>query len=91
MRRQPVVVLLVGGVPGCNVEGGKKIELTVTLTVPRWPVRYVRRIVRLAFVSPRIITAIMDGTAPAGLTATALVGKLSYSWAEQEQSLSTRR
>jgi site-specific DNA recombinase len=55
------------------------------------PERYVRRIARLAFVSPRIITAIMDGTAPAGLTATALVGKLSYSWAEQEQSLCIRR
>jgi hypothetical protein len=55
------------------------------------PERDVRRIARLAFVSPRIITAIMDGTAPAGITATALVGKLSYSLAEQEQSLSIRR
>ena len=34
--------------------------------------RHVRHLARLAFVSPRIITAIIDGTAPAGLTAMAL-------------------
>ena len=32
----------------------------------------IRHLAPLAFVSPRIITTIMDGTAPAGLTATAL-------------------
>jgi len=39
-------------------------------------------------VSPRIIAAIIDGTAPAGITATTLVAGLSHSWAEQEQRLS---
>jgi hypothetical protein len=39
--------------------------------------------VPLAFVSPRVITAIIDGTAPAAITATALAGRLPYSWAEQ--------
>ncbi len=34
--------------------------------------RHIRHLAPLAFVSPRIITAIMDSTAPAGLTATAL-------------------
>ena len=34
--------------------------------------QHIRNLAPLAFVSPRIITAIMDGTAPAGLTATAL-------------------
>jgi hypothetical protein len=43
--------------------------------------------VRLAFVSPRIITAVIDGTAPAGLSATALASRLPYSWAEQEQRM----
>jgi hypothetical protein len=38
---------------------------------------------RLAFVSPRIITAIIDGTAPAGITATTLMAGLSHSWAAQ--------
>jgi site-specific DNA recombinase len=50
--------------------------------------RHIRHLVRLAFVSPRIITAIIDGTAPAGITATTLVAGLSHSWAEQEQRIS---
>ena len=41
----------------------------------------------LAFVSPRIIAAIVDGTAPADLTVTGLAKVLPYSWAEQEQSI----
>jgi hypothetical protein len=50
--------------------------------------RHIRYLARLAFVSPRIITAIIDGTAPAGITATTLVAGLSHSWAEQEQRIS---
>ena len=49
--------------------------------------RHIRYLARLAFVSPRIITAIIDGTAPAGITVTTLMAGLSYSWAEQEQRL----
>jgi site-specific DNA recombinase len=51
--------------------------------------RHVRHLAPLAFVSPRIITAIMDGTAPATLTVTALAGTLAFSWAEQEQRTGT--
>jgi site-specific DNA recombinase len=47
--------------------------------------RHVRHLVPLAFVSPRIITAIIDGTVPAGLTAMALAKRMPYSWTEQEQ------
>jgi DNA invertase Pin-like site-specific DNA recombinase len=47
--------------------------------------RYVRQLATLAFVSPRIIAAIVDGTAPADLTVTDLAKALPYSWAEQEQ------
>jgi hypothetical protein len=50
--------------------------------------RHIRHLAPLAFVSPRIITAIMEGTAPAGLTATALARGLPYSWTEQEQRMS---
>ena len=50
--------------------------------------RHIRHLARLAFVSPRIITAIIDGTAPAGLTATTLMAGLSHSWAEQEHRTS---
>ena len=49
--------------------------------------RYVRQLATLAFVSPRIIAAIVDGTAPADLTVTDLAKALPYSWAEQEQSI----
>ena len=52
--------------------------------------RHIRHLVRLAFVSPRIITAIIDGTAPAGITATTLLAGLSHSWAEQEQRISAQ-
>jgi len=41
----------------------------------------------IAFVSPGIIAAIVDGTAPADLTVTNLAKALPYSWAEQEQGL----
>jgi hypothetical protein len=50
--------------------------------------RHIRHLVRLAFVSPRVIGAIIDGTAPARITATALMAGPSHSWAEQEQKIS---
>jgi len=47
--------------------------------------RYVRRLSALAFLSPRIIQAIIDGTAPADLTVTRLTQALPQSWATQEK------
>jgi hypothetical protein len=49
--------------------------------------RHIRLLAPLAFLSPRIIAAIVDGTAPADLTVTGLAKALPYSWAEQEQSI----
>jgi site-specific DNA recombinase len=49
--------------------------------------RHIRLLAPLAFVSPRIVSAIMDGTAPAGLTVTGLAQLLAYSWTEQERCL----
>jgi site-specific DNA recombinase len=49
--------------------------------------RHVRLLAPLAFLSPRIVAAIIDGTAPANLTATSLARALPYSWAEQESRL----
>ena len=43
--------------------------------------------VPLAFLSPRIVAAIVDGTAPTDLTVTGLARALPYSWAEQEQRI----
>jgi site-specific DNA recombinase len=47
----------------------------------------IRLLAPLAFLSPRIIAAIADGTAPADLTVTGLAKALSYSWIEQERRI----
>jgi site-specific DNA recombinase len=47
--------------------------------------RLIRGLAPLAFVSPRIVSALLDGTAPADLTLTKLIRALPYCWAEQEQ------
>jgi site-specific DNA recombinase len=49
--------------------------------------RQVRLRLPLAFVSPRIVSALLDGTAPADLTLTTLARGLAHSWAEQERCL----
>jgi site-specific DNA recombinase len=49
--------------------------------------RHIRVLAPLAFLSPRIIAAIADGTAPANLTVTGLAKALPYSWAEQERAI----
>jgi site-specific DNA recombinase len=49
--------------------------------------RHMRLLLPLAFLSPRIISGLLDGTAPAGLTITALARALPWSWAEQERRL----
>jgi DNA invertase Pin-like site-specific DNA recombinase len=48
--------------------------------------RYVRRLATLAFLSPKIIGAIANGSAPAGLTPSSLSEALPLSWAEQERA-----
>jgi site-specific DNA recombinase len=47
--------------------------------------RHIRLLAPLAFLSPRIVSALLEGTAPAGLTITALARALPWSWAEQER------
>lgn len=49
--------------------------------------RYVRRLSLLAFLSPKIISAIADGSAPASLTVSRLTDALPHSWIEQERLL----
>ena len=49
--------------------------------------RHVRLLLPLAFVSPRIVSGLLEGTAPAGLTITALARALPWSWDEQERRL----
>jgi site-specific DNA recombinase len=49
--------------------------------------RHIRLLAPLAFLSPRIVGAIADGTAPADLKVTSLAKALPYSWAEQERTI----
>jgi site-specific DNA recombinase len=44
--------------------------------------RHVGRLAPLAFVAPRLVAVIADGTALAGLTVTGLAKALPHSWAE---------
>ena len=53
--------------------------------------RHIRRLAPLAFVSPRIVSALLDGTAPADLTLTKLARALPYCWAEQERRVHLQR
>jgi site-specific DNA recombinase len=52
--------------------------------------RHIRLLTPLAFISPGMILAIMDGSAPADLTVTRLAQALPHSWAEQEQHIRSR-
>jgi hypothetical protein len=47
--------------------------------------RHIRLLAPLAFVSPRIVSALLEGTAPADLTLTKLARALPHSWAGQER------
>jgi site-specific DNA recombinase len=50
-------------------------------------VRHVRRLAPLAFLAPRVIDAIADGSAPSGLTVSALTAVLPHSWSAQERMI----
>ena len=50
--------------------------------------RYIRRLVNLAFLSPQLVEAILQGRQPVELTATRLTElDLPYDWAEQRRLL----
>jgi hypothetical protein len=51
--------------------------------------RHVRFLAPLAYLSPRIVEAIVDGRAPADLTVSRLARDLSLSWIAQERTLAT--
>jgi hypothetical protein len=47
--------------------------------------RYIRLLASLAFTSPRIITALIEGTGPSDLSVAELAKALPLSWSEQER------
>lgn len=51
--------------------------------------RYVQRLAGLAYLSPKLVEAVIEGTVPAGLTVTALTQSLAVTWAEQEKIVMT--
>ena len=52
--------------------------------------RHIRLLAALAFVSPQIVAAIVEGTAPADLTVTGLARALPHSWTEQARTVGLR-
>jgi len=50
-------------------------------------ISYVSRILRLAYLSPKVVQAILDGSHPAWLTMKDLLRPLPSDWAEQERLL----
>jgi DNA invertase Pin-like site-specific DNA recombinase len=53
--------------------------------------RHIRLLAPLAFLSPRLVAAIVDGTARADLTVTGIAKALPYSWTKQEESIGLYR
>ena len=49
--------------------------------------RHIRRLAPLAFLSPKIIQAIADGSAPTGLTVSSLTQAPPHAWTAQEHML----
>src|SRR5262249_58122505 len=49
--------------------------------------RHIRLLMPLAFLSPRVLSALLEGTAPADLTITALARARPWPWAEQRGGL----
>jgi predicted nucleic acid-binding Zn-ribbon protein len=52
--------------------------------------RHIRALAPLAFVSPGLIAALLDGRASPTLTVTGLTNALPYSWNEQQQALAAQ-
>jgi site-specific DNA recombinase len=46
--------------------------------------RHIRRVAVLAYLSPKVLRAIIDGVAPGGLTVSRLTQALPHAWSEQE-------
>ena len=82
VRRDPILIsALRTGHAMLEHEGSGR---PILITVPK--PRYERRIARLAFLSPSLQAAIMEGTQPANLTLAKIVrGKLPACWEEQEK------
>ena len=66
---------------------GRAVSFTEIAARERKVERLIRLRITLAFMSPRIVAAIIDGSAPADLTVTKLSSKPPHSWARQERQV----
>jgi hypothetical protein len=69
---------------------GKAMSFEAIAATENLAERYVQRLAVLAYLSPKIIRAIVDGTAPGDLTVSSLTQALPHSWSAQEQMLNLR-
>ena len=68
------------------IRSGKAASLDEIAVAEQIGERHVRRLPPLAFLAPRIVDAITDATAPAGLTVSRMTEALPHSWADQEKT-----
>ncbi len=66
---------------------GKTASFDEIAVAERLAERHVRRLVPLAFLSPKVLQAIADGATTADLTVSSLTQSLPHSWRAQEQML----
>lgn len=66
---------------------GKVASFRQIATSERKGERHIRFLAQLAFVSPRIVAAIVDGSMPMILTVTELAKDLPHFWSEQERQI----
>jgi DNA invertase Pin-like site-specific DNA recombinase len=70
-----------------SILSGKATSFEKIAATERLAERHVRRLAPLAFLSPKIIETIADGSAAAGLTVSRLTQALPHAWAAQERML----
>jgi hypothetical protein len=84
-RREPLLIAIVKARQWIDdLAHGRAASFAVIARREGKAERHIRLLAPLAFVSPRILSALLDGTAPADLTLTKLARALPYCWAEQE-------
>jgi site-specific DNA recombinase len=68
-----------------SILGGRTKSFDEIAAAENLAERHVLRLAPLAFLSPKIVQAIADGMAPAGLTVTRLTASLPHEWSAQEE------
>lgn len=93
-RRQPVSSLIKAVSRASDwvrrMESGECKHQRALATATGLEARYINSILRVAFLAPEIVEAILEGQQPPHLTLASLTGDLPLSWAEQNKLLGPR-